>query len=227
MTLSSQDETYLSRVRDLAFSWGLEDVAKSLSKPNTASTKAFYINYTQRQAISTLAQIAAAASELGANTGRYTVCIIENIAPEHIKTLGSAWDLDPAFFVQHASNGQREDLWTPHVFGGDRSLADRKPYNRIDGNFEYHGIYVQSDSELNSAPNYFARHCYRKTWDEVETVHSNTRISYYHVHSELCEFFVSHFYMSLTVLFQIYSLWTRRFTCRTDTVACLGRSGPL
>jgi hypothetical protein len=97
--LPSQDnKTYLSRVHDLAFSWSLEDVVESLSKPGTASTKAFYINYAQRLTISTPAQIIAAASELGSNTGRYTVCIVESIAPEHIEALGCAWDLDPAFF---------------------------------------------------------------------------------------------------------------------------------
>lgn len=228
MSLPSQDnETYLSRVHDLAFSWGLEDVVESLSKPDTASTKAFYINYAQRLTISTPAQITAAASELDGNIGRYTVCIVENIAPEHIEALGSAWDLDPAFFVQYASNRQRGHLWMPDVFGGDRPGTDRKPYDHIDGNFEYHGICVQSDAELDSAPNYFARHCFRKTWDEVETVNSNTRISYYRVHRELCEFFISHFYRPLTVLFQICSSWTRRYTCKTDTVACLGGSGPL
>ena len=237
MSSPSQDnETYLSRVHDLAFSWGLEDVVESLSKPDTTGTKAFYINYAQRLTISTPAQITAAASELGGNTGRYTVCIVENIAPEHIEALGSAWDLEPAFFVQYASNRQREHLWITNVFedyqlmanaSGYQLRTNRKPYDHIDGNFEYHGICVQSDAELNSAPNYFARHCFRKTWDEVETVNSNTRISYYRVHGELCEFFISHFYRLLTVLFQICSSWTRRYTCRTDTVACLGGSGPL
>jgi hypothetical protein len=111
-------------------------MVESLSKLDTASTKAFCINYAQRLTTSTLVQIIAAASELGDNTGRYTVCIVENIAPEHIEALGSAWDLDPAFFVQYASDRQREHLWMPDVLRGDRPRTDRKPYDHIDGNFE-------------------------------------------------------------------------------------------
>ena len=228
MSLPSQDiETYLCRVHDLALAWGRDVVVESLSKPDATSTKSFYINHAQQFSSNDPVQIIATASELGGMTRQSTtVCIIENIAPKHIGALGSAWDLDPAFFVHHASNPRRERLWMPHIFKGPPDPTD-DPYDHIDGNFEYFGLCVQSDAELNSSPNYFPRRCFRKTWDEVETVNSNTRISYYRVHTGLCEFFIFQSYRSLTVLSQICSSWTRRYTCRIDTIACLGGSDPL
>ena len=155
------------------------------------STKAFYINHHQRRQVSTPAEITtktetiAATNHFHAKNGAYTVFVVENIGPAYIEALGSAWNLDPAFFVKHASNREREHLWTPDVFTGDR---ERKLHDVIDGVFEYHGICVHTDVELNSSSNHFQRHCFRSMWDDVETIISNTRISYYRVHSELCKF---------------------------------------
>ena len=183
---SVDNETYLSRVSDLAESQGHDDIVASLTKPDAGSTQAYYINHHQRlQVIEP--ELVATLGDYNARKGAYTVCVVENIGPRFIEALGSAWNLDPTFFVQHATNREREHLWMPDVFTGDRPRSEMKPYDCIDGILEYHGISVRAEAELNSSPNHFPRHCLRSTWDDVETVISNTRISYYRVHSELCE----------------------------------------
>ena len=189
------DEEYLSRVEGLAHSQGLH-IAGSLSNADASSTKAFYIDHHQRRQVSmpakgaTPAQIIAAISDLDLRAGSRAcgVFIVENIGPAYIEALGVAWRLDPSFFVDHALNRDREHLWTPYIFRDEPARIEEKRHSFIDGIFEYHGICVHTDAELSSSPNHLQRHCFRSTWDNVETIVSNTRISYYQVHRELCKF---------------------------------------
>jgi hypothetical protein len=190
MSLRSQGyESYLSRVRDLAFASGFEDVVAALSKPGKNNTKAYLVTEDGSSArtltISTPAQIITAVTEDHFNL-RDAICIVENISPEHIEVLGSAWDIDPRFFVEHAVNPRREHLWVPRRF---ESVTNKQKFSCVDGIFEYHGLNVRSDKELNSLPNHFERHCFRSTWEGVETITSNTRISYYRVERSLCKCF--------------------------------------
>src|SRR5437764_10435856 len=115
MSLRSQgNQSYLSRVRDLASTSGFEDVVVALSKPGKNITTACLMikdsNSVQTQTISTPAQIITTVTEDCFNR-RDSICIVENISPEHIEVLGSAWDIDPWFFVEHAVNPGREILW--------------------------------------------------------------------------------------------------------------------
>ncbi|KAK3643986.1 hypothetical protein LTR56_009838 [Elasticomyces elasticus] len=43
-----------------------------------------------------------------------TVCVVENITPQWIESLGAAWDLEPSFFVHHAYNPPLEAHWRTH-----------------------------------------------------------------------------------------------------------------
>jgi hypothetical protein len=177
------------RVRDLAFRSGLEDVVAALSKPDENSTKAYLMtvdsNTTKMPTLSTSAQIITAVNENHYDL-RNSICIVENISPEHIEILGSAWNIDPRFFVEYASNTRRGDLWEANRF---EPVTDREEFTYIDGIFEYHGLNVRSDEELNSLPNYFERHCFRSRWEGVETITSSTRISYCRVLKSFCKYF--------------------------------------
>ncbi|KAK0291923.1 hypothetical protein LTR91_003625 [Friedmanniomyces endolithicus] len=56
---------------------------------------------------------------------RVAVCVIENITPGWIEVLGTAWDIDPDFFVGHAFNPREEDHWTPqtkHIWSHQSSV---------------------------------------------------------------------------------------------------------
>ena len=103
--------------------------------------------------------------------------MVENISPSCIEVLGSAWDLDPEFFVGHVTNPTVEDLCAKHSVEYEVGK-----YTHLDGVFKYHGLKGQQG--LHSLPNYFPRHCYE---DLPRSVQSNTRISYYRVSQGLCK----------------------------------------
>ncbi|KAK0820602.1 hypothetical protein LTR75_001480 [Friedmanniomyces endolithicus] len=68
---------------------------------------------------------------------RLAVCVIENITPNWMEALGTAWDIDPEFFVGHASNRREEDHWTPqteHIWSHRTSVRPqpRPFYNLMD-----------------------------------------------------------------------------------------------
>ncbi|CAK3909492.1 Magnesium transport, transmembrane region [Lecanosticta acicola] len=45
-------------------------------------------------------------------TGRRSICVVENISPEWVGTLGVAWNIEQDFFLQHAFNSNTGgDLW--------------------------------------------------------------------------------------------------------------------
>lgn len=185
--LLQANQSYLSRVRDLALTSGFKDVVAALSKPENNCTRACLMipvrSSAQTLSISTPAQILTTFSENQLHL-QDTICIIENISPEYIEVLGSAWNIDPRFFVEHAMNPKREDLWVPKRLEPENR---EQTFDCLDGNFEYHGLNVISDEELNSLPNYFERHCFRSTWEGVEKINSNTRMSYYRVKGSLCK----------------------------------------
>ena len=115
------------------------------------------------------------------------VCIVENISAPWMSALGTAWNIDPAFFVCHAINPPKSKLWL------DRKKWDWDPadsteaqpaYSHVDGNLEYSGWQKQENLDLYSEPNFFNRHCFESRYHEVM---SNTRISYCRVHNGLCE----------------------------------------
>lgn len=194
MSLQPHDErTYLSRVRETADASVYDGVSTALSKPENDSTKAWFIDKARSFTTSTLAQVLATVTS-GPLISE-TICIIENISPQYIEGVGSAWDISPGFFVEHARNPLVENLWLPKdpeaLLGtwdpqDARRFQDNRRAWHIDGNFEYHGLNVQDYTNLNSAPNYFKRYCFQSTWGGVETITSNTRISYCRVNKMFC-----------------------------------------
>lgn len=97
MSLRSQgNQGYVSRVRDLASTSGFENAVAALSKPGENSTKAYIMNEdsrlsssTQTPNISTPADIITTVKASQSHR-HYSICIVENISPEHIEALGSA-----------------------------------------------------------------------------------------------------------------------------------------
>ena len=196
MSLQPQSErTYLSHVRETADALVSDDVVTALSKPERNSTKAWFIDEARSFPTSSLAEVLAVVAS--GPLMSETICIIENISPQYIEGIGSAWDIDPGFFVEYARNPLKENLWLPkdpeELLGWDpHDKSRRVPKNKlrwhIDGNFEYHGLNVQNNASLNSSPNYFKRYCFRSTWGGLETITSNTRISYCRVYKKLCKY---------------------------------------
>jgi hypothetical protein len=111
-----------------------------------------------------------------------SICIVENISSDLIGLLRTAWDLDATFFVEHATNPEKAELWrkkdSPAIY------QEAKHYSHLDGIFEYHGIEASPQETLSSYPNIFPRHCFR---DPAWPIQSNSRISYYRVNPWLCK----------------------------------------
>lgn len=224
---SQNHHNYLSRVANAASTPKLEAILKTSSKLGANTTRTCLViedgSSARTQTLNTPAEVFNAAAE-NLSYSRKIVCIVENISSEYIGSLGFAWDIDPGFFVQHAENPRREDLWVPKEFELDGSRAN---FSCIDGNFEYHGLEVNNDKELNFRPNRFERYCYKTTWEGVETIASNTRISYCRVMELFCRDFRDFFVIILlTGRRQIFSWSTRRWIYKSDTAACLVILGP-
>jgi hypothetical protein len=178
------ETSYASRVQDLlssssrsaASAQPLVDLVELLRQPDKNKTKVFYINGELQPQVGTPADIVAFSAD-DRESKREAICVIENISPGFIEGLGSAWDLDPEFFIGHAKNPNSEDLWAKHS-----AEYEVREYRHLDGAFEYHG--VRGQKGLDSLPNYFRRHCFE---EPPYSVQSNTRISYYRVRQGLCK----------------------------------------
>ena len=171
--------SYIPRVQDLQSSSlrSATGLGELLGQPDKNKTKVFYTNGELQPQVKTPSGLVAFSAE-DQKSGREVICVIENISPGYIEELGSAWDLDPEFFIGHARNPNPEHLW-PLKHAADYEVRE---YRHLDGVFEYHGMRGQKG--LNSLPNYFPRHCFKESPYPVQ---SNTRISYYHVHQGLCK----------------------------------------
>lgn len=178
-------KTYVSKMHDLAPSAKYrEGLVKALSGSDAKTTKVFYTNLRSEPHINTPSNlIACALADYESDTS--SVCMIENISPEYVKALGSAWNLDPEFFAGHATNPRQEDLWTRwKAPSNPDAVYSSRQYEHLDGVFEYPDIGLPPDESLNSLPNHFHRHCFRKPPYGVQ---SNTRISYYRIHRLFCK----------------------------------------
>lgn len=153
----------------------IDHLVDLLRQPDQNKTKIFYTNGKPQPQVGTPSDLVASSAD-DEDSGREAICVIENISPRVIEELGSAWDLDPEFFIGHAKNPNPEDLWENHS-----AEYDVREYRHLNGVFEYHGMRGQKD--LDSSPNYFPRHCFEETPYPVQ---SSTRISYYRVRQGLC-----------------------------------------
>jgi hypothetical protein len=169
---------YLAKIQDIMSS---EQTARLDWPRKIAAHQVVWINATSQTQITDpldIIQRSAAAAEDRINS----ICIVENISSSLIDSLGAAWDLDAKFFVGHATNPKKDELWrkkdAPVVY------QEAKHYSHLDGIFEYHDIEISPKETLNSSPNIFPRHCFK---DSIWPIQSNSRISYYRVNPWLCK----------------------------------------
>jgi hypothetical protein len=111
-----------------------------------------------------------------------SICIVENISSDLIDSLGTAWDLDATFFIEHATNPEMAELWKKK--DAPATYQEAKRYSHLDGIFEYHDLETSPQETLSSYPNVFPRRCFKhSTWP----IQSNSRISYCRVNPWLCK----------------------------------------
>ena len=178
------EKSYISRLQDLlsnsisstTSAQGSVDLVDLLRQPDNSRTRIFYTNSKLKPRIGTPSDIVALSAD-DLKNGREAFCVVENISPSYIGELGSAWNIDPEFFVGHVTNPNVEDLWAEHPVE-----YEVRKYRHLDGVFKYHGLKGQTG--LHSLPNYFPRHCYEPL---PRSVQSSTRISYYRVSQGLCK----------------------------------------
>jgi hypothetical protein len=182
--LAEADEIYLDRLsRQAKNEEGLEWLADALTSPSTDKARAYYFNGYGSYYQNPESLIDKANSERG-----YAVCVIENIGPYWIKRLGSTWDLDPDFFLNHARNPPEENIWN-NLFHGPRDLNigydEHLSCSVMDGVFEYDDWETAEGAKLWSAPNFMRRHC----WEGPKPypLSSNTRISYCRTSMGFCK----------------------------------------
>ena len=183
-TAGPSEKSYISRLQDM-LSNSISSTASTqddvnlidlLRQTDSSRTKIFYTNSELKPRIGSASDIVALSTD-DLKNGREAFCVVENISPSCIEELGSAWDLEPEFFVGHVTNPNLEDLWTKHS-----DEYDARKYRHLDGVFKYHGLKGQKG--LHSLPNYFPRHCYEH---KPRSMQSSTRISYYRVSQGLCK----------------------------------------
>jgi hypothetical protein len=181
-------ENYLTRLsRQAAAEKGLEWLPNALTSSSPINTQAYYFNGQGSYHKTPESVIQTAGADI--HERPHAVCVIENIGPDWIETLGSAWDLDPDFFLNHARNPQKEGLWN-HVFGVrpkdfDMERQENEPYCSIDGVFEYNDWETTQGKRLLSVHTLMKRHC----WEGPKPypLSSNTRISYYRINRGFCK----------------------------------------
>jgi hypothetical protein len=135
------NDNCVSKIHDVAPSThGLEGPVNILSKADAKTTKVFYTNFQSKPHINTPSDLIACALA-DCESGTRAICVIENISPEYIEALGSAWNLDPEFFAGHATNPRQEDLWTRWQPPRNQAAAEKsKRYEHLNG---YPSILIQ------------------------------------------------------------------------------------
>ena len=198
-TTSVEDspEAYIARLHDIGISaWSLETTRHH-------TPKVFYTDSSRQYLIDSPAGLIAQAAQL-AERSATSICIIENISPEWVASLGAAWNIDPDVFETHAGNGYQEDLWLPHLDldWNPRSTSERarpsflgRPIEYVEGIFEYHtALSTLPTLEVDRSavdpiigepvvggminvvpPNHVRRLCFK---DGKWPLQSNTRITY-------------------------------------------------
>ena len=127
--------------------------------------------------------------DLQKNPKMQAVCVIENINPDYIDVLGSAWDIDPEFFARHAFNPELDNFWISQMLDALYLTDDWPRWGHLDGIFEYHGLKLNDQKAHSTFPNTLHRTCVSTTQDRADVgVSSNTRISSYRVGEGLCKY---------------------------------------
>ncbi|KAG8530656.1 uncharacterized protein KY384_004011 [Bacidia gigantensis] len=154
----------------------------SLWEGRTGRTRAYYSNSDGAYVFSaqTIIDKALQDDSTDQRQRRPAVCVIENISPQWTQVIGEAWNIAPDFFLAHANNPSKENLWNNlfnHVPDEMHSPTAENPSSvHITGVFEYPYWHIRKGRRLESSPGHFRRHC----WEGPDPypVASNTRISY-------------------------------------------------
>lgn len=124
-------------------------------------------------------------------TSRRAVCVIENINWHWIGVIGSAWKLEPLFFVEHGVNPNGDDAWTT-LFPTNREVDIKKgpsKHKYVDGVFEHHYL-ASDDVALDKLKRGLTIATYgRRCWIPGSSYppSSCTRMSYCRVNANLCK----------------------------------------
>jgi hypothetical protein len=131
------NDNCVSKIHDVAPSTqGLEGSVNILSKAGARTMKVFYTNFQSKPHINTPSDLIACALA-DCESGTRAICVSENISPEYIEALGSAWNLDPEFFAGNATNPRQEDLWTRWQPPLNQAAAENsKRYEHLNGVFQ-------------------------------------------------------------------------------------------
>lgn len=106
-----------------------------------------------------------------------SVCVVENISPQWMARLGSAWGLDTSFFLHHVDRRERKNLWDSVM---SQTVEEWGRESRQHGYIEIVLPYVSKDEARQDnaarAWEYSERYGWQKT----------TRISNYRVSGSFC-----------------------------------------
>ncbi|KAK5741728.1 hypothetical protein LTR17_003719 [Elasticomyces elasticus] len=136
-----EPDSYLARVVQLADS---QNVAWPRFRYHGAKTSTVYhssIDGTTQRSVTDPDELIQSAL-LDEQRGAKTICVIENILPSAIELLGKAWDLEPAFFVEHARNPPQDAHWTPQwedMMKNTVGPRRRRLYYNLMGTLTHHG----------------------------------------------------------------------------------------
>lgn len=194
-----QPASYLSKIQGLMaerpnIKWSLESKGSRL-------TQVAYTNTEEDYPITSPEDLIAKAADLE-ESQELSICIIENISMEYVEAIGAEWGIDPTFFIEHATNPDKDNLWwstrcdwsLPDHSTSDSSDGSREPYflkgssGHLDGVFEYHneimGLKPAALEKLSPSPNLIHRYIFK---DKHWPMQSNTRISYCRPNMWMCK----------------------------------------
>ncbi|KAH7354869.1 hypothetical protein BKA65DRAFT_581473 [Rhexocercosporidium sp. MPI-PUGE-AT-0058] len=189
--------TYVSRLKNLLSE--RPDIQWSLESKGSGETRVAFTDAVENHNIAIPEDLVARAAILR-DYKKLSFCVIENISAEYVEVLGTEWGIDPMFFIEHAGNRRRDELWKQKIFSwpdhsstrgreNSDSLRSESPAREqfflesrsghLDGVFEYHNVIsdlpASAFENLTSSPNFVNRHCFK---DEKWALQSNTRLSY-------------------------------------------------
>jgi len=186
------------------------DIKWSLNSKESGSsdlTKVYFTDTEREFPITSPQDLVAQAATLE-DRGEQSICIIENISVDYVKVLGKEWNISPLFFVDHATNPNKEKLWWsktwdwPPLRNADTTttvVSNAQEWwqpsdfvqthpGHMDGVFEYHDVFSEfkqsTIEQYVQSRNHIHRHYFK---DQKWGMQSNTRVSYCRPTIGMCE----------------------------------------